>query len=138
MTTRVRFSRCIIYKGPTGRATTGLFHLDQVSGILTTTSNSFDRDIATGGTEEYEIEVRATDQGGLSVTQRITVTLLDVNDNAPEFPEPIYYVAIREDDLAGITIDIKYFWIQQISVHSIVAIRIFSLICYALGGKVSR
>lgn len=88
-------------------ATTGLFHLDQVSGILTTTSNSFDRDIATGGTEEYDIEVRATDQGGLSVTQRITVTLLDVNDNAPEFPEPIYNVAIREDDVAGITVDIK-------------------------------
>ena len=43
---------CIYYiEVPLGRNTVGLFHLDPVSGLLTTASASFDSDSATQGTE---------------------------------------------------------------------------------------
>lgn len=90
---------------PSGRAKDGLFHLDEISGVLTTQSNTFDRDIATGGTEYYDIVVRAADKGYPSrfVTITVRVTLTDVNDNEPKFPTLLTYVSnvITEKDVAG-------------------------------------
>ena len=69
--------------------------------MLTTASASFDSDPATQGTEYYDVEVIAADQGGLSITEILRINVLDVNDNAPIFSEPVYHKTIREDDNAG-------------------------------------
>lgn len=86
---------------------TGLFHLDQVTGILTTTSNSFDRDTATGGVQYYDVTVKAIDQGSpvLSVERTVRVGLTDVNDNTPTFAQNIYTVSIPESTTAGLLAD---------------------------------
>lgn len=92
----------ISFLGPANKTTSGLFHLDRVSGVLTTTSNAFDRDILTGGTEYYDIQVMATDQGGWSATaQTIRIMISDVNDNPPMFTETVYHVEISEQEGAG-------------------------------------
>ncbi|XP_053376783.1 cadherin-23-like [Mercenaria mercenaria] len=82
---------------------TGLFHLDQVTGILTTTSNSFDRDPATGGVEYYDVIVKAVDQGtsALSAERTVRVGLTDFNDNTPTFAQNIYSVSKAESTTAG-------------------------------------
>ncbi|XP_060602144.1 cadherin-23-like isoform X2 [Ruditapes philippinarum] len=82
---------------------TGLFHLDQVTGILTTTSNSFDRDTATMGVEYYDVIVKAIDQGtpARSVERTVRVGLTDVNDNTPTFAQNIYSVSKVESTAAA-------------------------------------
>ena len=77
-----------------------MFHLDQVSGKLSTTSNTFDRDVKIGGTEYYDIVVKATDQE-FTAEETIRVVLTDVNDNSPVFTEAVYNVEISEEDAAG-------------------------------------
>lgn len=88
-----------------GAATTatGLFHLDQVTGILTTTSNSFDRDPNTGGVEYYDVIVKAVDQGtsSRSVERTVRVGLVDVNDNTPTFAQSVYTISVPESTSAG-------------------------------------
>jgi hypothetical protein len=81
-----------------------LFHLDQVTGILTTTSNSFDRDTAAMGVEYYDVIVKAIDQGtpARSVERTVRVGLTDVNDNTPTFAQNIYSVSKVESTAAGI------------------------------------
>ena len=90
----------IVVVGPAGRTVSGLFHLDQVTGKLSTTSNAFDRDVQIGGTEYYDIDVKATDQE-YSADTTIRVRLTDVNDNMPVFSETVYNVEISEEDAAS-------------------------------------
>ncbi|UMM25465.1 hypothetical protein L5515_005282 [Caenorhabditis briggsae] len=47
----------------------------------------------------HEILIEAKDSGfpSLSATSRILIHVEDVNDNAPEFDQPSYYVKIKED-----------------------------------------
>lgn len=82
---------------------TGLFDLDQVTGILTTTSNSFDRDPNTGGAEYYDIVVRAIDKGTPARTAEriLRVGITDANDNTPTFSSAMYYKSIVENTAQG-------------------------------------
>ncbi|WAR26921.1 STAN-like protein, partial [Mya arenaria] len=89
-----------------GVTASGIFHIDKVSGLITTASNSFDRDPVTGGLEYYDVTVIASDQGPSvrSATVAIRVGLTDVNDNSPEFDKNVYYVSISETDTAGTSV----------------------------------
>ena len=100
MSTEVFTSLHRCFADPAGRPISGLFHLDQVSGKLSTTSNAFDRDVNIGGTEYYDIVVKATDQE-FTTEETIRVVLTDVNDNSPIFTEAVYNVEISEEDAAG-------------------------------------
>ena len=74
--------------------------MDKVSGILTTTSSSFDRESVT----YYAVVIKAADQGTLvkSVTMTLTVSLNDVNDNYPVFDSASAYTKnIGEDSAIG-------------------------------------
>ncbi|XP_064244131.1 protocadherin beta-16-like [Passer domesticus] len=52
---------------------------------------------------EYNLTVRARDQGSpaLSASKTLLVRLLDVNDNAPTFTQPIYTMVVSENEPAG-------------------------------------
>ncbi|XP_062381348.1 protocadherin alpha-5-like [Sardina pilchardus] len=52
---------------------------------------------------EYNVTITATDEGTppLSSTSVITVRVSDVNDNAPQFPEPVINIYIRENSQVG-------------------------------------
>ncbi|XP_064182057.1 protocadherin alpha-C2-like isoform X5 [Anguilla rostrata] len=54
-------------------------------------------------TAEYDITVIATDRGTppLSDNKTITVELLDVNDNAPQFPKSFYTIPVVENNAPG-------------------------------------
>ncbi|KAK3610536.1 hypothetical protein CHS0354_008971, partial [Potamilus streckersoni] len=78
----------------------GLFHIDPVNGYLATIG-TFDRDTATGGTDFYDVDVRATDGGGRSVDITIEVFLTDYNDNVPTFAQTVYSLSFSETKAAG-------------------------------------
>ncbi|KAL3853661.1 hypothetical protein ACJMK2_017186 [Sinanodonta woodiana] len=78
----------------------GLFHIDPVNGYLATIG-TFDRDTATGGTEYYDVDVRATDGGGRFVDITIEVLLTDYNDNVPTFAQTVYSLSFSETKAAG-------------------------------------
>ena len=46
---------------------------------------------------EYQLTVEATDTGGLRDSVPLTITLLDVNDNAPQFLRPEYRAFVKEN-----------------------------------------
>ncbi|KAK9963677.1 hypothetical protein ABG768_006843 [Culter alburnus] len=52
---------------------------------------------------EYEIMLVVTDEGNppLSDNETITVHLLDVNDNAPQFPQTFYTIPVKENNAPG-------------------------------------
>ncbi|XP_076064277.1 fat-like cadherin-related tumor suppressor homolog, partial [Oratosquilla oratoria] len=64
------------------------FHIHRTSGLLTTTK-ALDRET----TSRYQLEVTVSD-GELSSITPVIVTVADVNDNAPEFLEPLYRVSV--------------------------------------------
>lgn len=68
------------------------------TGIITT-SSSLDRETQ----ERYTVAVFATDGGSppLTGTSTVVVSVLDQNDNAPEFSQPSYEAAIAERQPAG-------------------------------------
>lgn len=84
----------------TGSPFMSWFHLDQVSGVLTTIRNTFDCDTATGGVPYYDIVVYAEDQGvnpgKKSANSTVRLWLLDVNDNTPTFDQNLYTITISE------------------------------------------
>ena len=95
--------------------------MDKSSGVITTTSNSFDADITTGGVEYYDIVVRAadgraTDSDRRFIVETIRVTLSDVNDNTPAFAETLVHVVIPETDLPGV------FYSHRIQLNSYMAV----------------
>jgi len=74
--------------------------MDKVSGVLTTTSSSFDRE----SVAHYAVVIKAADQGTTvkSVTMTLTVSLNDVNDNYPVFDSASAYTKnIGEDSAIG-------------------------------------
>lgn len=85
---------------------TSKFHLDQVSGVLTT-SAKLDRDPATGGVEFYDITVKAADQGSpqKSTITVVRVGLINVNDNTPKFDQSFYTTFFSENKTSGKLID---------------------------------
>ncbi|XP_060060672.1 cadherin EGF LAG seven-pass G-type receptor 3 isoform X2 [Erinaceus europaeus] len=72
------------------------FEIDPRSGLIST-SGRVDREHM----ESYELVVEASDQGRepgpRSATVRVHITVLDENDNSPQFSEKRYVAQVRED-----------------------------------------
>ncbi|XP_072797323.1 cadherin EGF LAG seven-pass G-type receptor 3 isoform X2 [Vicugna pacos] len=77
-------------------AAAAAFEIDPRSGLIST-SGRVDREHM----ENYELVVEASDQGQepgpRSATVRVHITVLDENDNAPQFSEKRYVAQVRED-----------------------------------------
>ncbi|RVE58549.1 hypothetical protein OJAV_G00195370 [Oryzias javanicus] len=98
------------------------FSIDPKTGIIRTALPNMDREAR----EHYTVVIQAKDMagqvGGLSGSTTINITLTDVNDNPPTFPQENYQVLVLEsaevgtpvgklkanDDDLGINADIKY------------------------------
>ena len=74
------------------------FHLDSGSGHLILAS-ALDYDVATGGTNQYEVTIRAVDGGvtAKSVESLFVVSLVAENDNPPIFPDALIQIVVAED-----------------------------------------
>ncbi|XP_066555914.1 protocadherin-16 [Amia ocellicauda] len=74
------------------------FHLDSNSGVLST-SKPLDRERIAS----YSLTIVARDRGKpqLSSTARVEVTVLDVNDNNPQFGKTSYTIDVPEDTAVG-------------------------------------
>ncbi|NXI12015.1 PCD23 protein, partial [Irena cyanogastra] len=70
------------------------FVLDKITGLLTT-AQFLDREVQ----EHYSLTVVALDDGSpaLSATQVLTIIVLDVNDETPEFLKQLYETAVPEN-----------------------------------------
>ncbi|NWY25347.1 PCD23 protein, partial [Pheucticus melanocephalus] len=81
------------------------FVLDKITGLLTT-AQFLDREVQ----ERYSLTVMALDDGSpaLSATQVLTIIVLDVNDEAPEFLKQLYETAVPENrDLGEFVIKVE-------------------------------
>ena len=52
----------------------------------------------------YNFTISAADRSGNLGTATVVITILDENDNAPEFLEPIYNATVSEDSVTGIVV----------------------------------
>ncbi|NWX94124.1 PCDGA protein, partial [Nothoprocta pentlandii] len=73
-----------------------ILHLDAKTGAITLVKSL---DFEEGDT--YELEVQAKDGGGLSDTAKVSITVTDVNDNAPEISVRSLLSAVPEDSPSG-------------------------------------
>ncbi|XP_072306553.1 cadherin-18 [Eucyclogobius newberryi] len=98
------------------------FSVDPKTGIIRTALENMDREAR----EHYTVVIQAKDMagqvGGLSGSTTVNITLTDVNDNPPEFPQKNYELYVAEsaqvgkpvgkikanDDDIGINADIRY------------------------------
>lgn len=83
---------------PTAGDPAGDFHLDSTSGVLST-SRPLDQE----GKANYVLTVVAQDHGTPSLrgTATVEVSVLDINDNSPEFEQSSYIVDVPEDTPVG-------------------------------------
>ncbi|KAM8966927.1 cadherin-19-like [Pelodytes ibericus] len=76
------------------------FSIEPKSGVIRVASQ-MDREAK----DTYFVVIQAKDMvgnvGGLSTTTTVTITLTDVNDNAPKFQQKIYDMSIKETALVG-------------------------------------
>uniref|UniRef100_UPI00398EB595 cadherin-11-like isoform X1 n=1 Tax=Pristiophorus japonicus TaxID=55135 RepID=UPI00398EB595 len=84
------------------------FSVEPQTGIIRTALPNMDREAR----EDYLVMIQAKDMGGhiggLSGTTRVTITLTDVNDNPPKFPQSVYPMLISEaGDIGAIVGRIK-------------------------------
>ncbi|XP_043374581.1 cadherin EGF LAG seven-pass G-type receptor 3 [Dermochelys coriacea] len=86
----------IRYRFVNEQAAHSVFEIDPRSGLITT-SGQVDREKM----EKYSLVVEANDQGkepgSRSATVKVYITVLDENDNSPQFSEKRYIVQVRED-----------------------------------------
>ncbi|XP_063282292.1 cadherin EGF LAG seven-pass G-type receptor 3 isoform X2 [Pelobates fuscus] len=86
----------IKYRFVNEQAAHSVFEIDSRSGLITT-SGLVDREKR----EKYSLIVEANDQGTepgpRSSTVKVEITVLDENDNVPQFSEKRYIVQVRED-----------------------------------------
>ncbi|XP_072438052.1 cadherin EGF LAG seven-pass G-type receptor 3-like isoform X4 [Chiloscyllium punctatum] len=86
----------IRYRFMNQQAAHAVFEIDARSGLITT-RGSVDRETM----EKYSLIVEANDQGKdpgpKSATVKVYITVLDENDNIPQFSEKRYIVQVRED-----------------------------------------
>ncbi|XP_071982915.1 cadherin EGF LAG seven-pass G-type receptor 3 isoform X3 [Engystomops pustulosus] len=86
----------IKYRFVNEQAAHSVFEIDARSGLITT-SGLVDREKR----EKYSLIVEASDQGRdpgpRSSTVKVEITVLDENDNVPQFSEKRYIVQVRED-----------------------------------------
>uniref|UniRef100_A0A8C3G9E0 Cadherin EGF LAG seven-pass G-type receptor 3 n=1 Tax=Cyclopterus lumpus TaxID=8103 RepID=A0A8C3G9E0_CYCLU len=84
------------FVGDTAAIARGAFEIDPRSGLITT-RGAVDRET----NEHYTLQVDASDQGKepgpRSATVKVFITVLDENDNVPQFSEKRYVVAVKED-----------------------------------------
>ncbi|XP_067909921.1 cadherin-20-like [Heterodontus francisci] len=70
-------------------------------GIIRTALSNMDREVKDG----YQVVVQAKDMGGqmggLSGTTTVNITLTDVNDNPPRFPQKLYQMSVMESAMVG-------------------------------------
>ncbi|XP_037628924.1 cadherin EGF LAG seven-pass G-type receptor 3 isoform X2 [Sebastes umbrosus] len=82
--------------GDTAAMARAAYEIDPRSGLITT-RGAVDRE----SNEHYTLLVEASDQGKepgpRSVTVKVFITVLDENDNVPQFSEKRYVVAVKED-----------------------------------------
>ncbi|NWX92056.1 CELR3 protein, partial [Nothoprocta pentlandii] len=73
----------------------GLFHINSSTGNLMT-KQSFDREMM----DSYELKIIATDSGrpSQSASLILSITVEDVNDNPPVFPQKSYTVSVKENE----------------------------------------
>lgn len=77
-------------------SSSGLFSSDH-TGIIRTALANMDREAR----EHYTVVIQAKDMagqvGGLSGSTTINITLTDVNDNPPKFPQSMYRIEAEDD-----------------------------------------
>ncbi|XP_044149262.1 cadherin-18 isoform X1 [Bufo gargarizans] len=77
------------------------FSVDPKTGVIRTALPNMDREAR----EHYSVIIQAKDMagqvGGLSGTTTINVTLIDVNDNPPKFPQKHYQLYVPESAQVG-------------------------------------
>ncbi|XP_010212718.1 PREDICTED: protocadherin Fat 4-like, partial [Tinamus guttatus] len=73
----------------------GIFHINSSTGDLMT-KQSFDREVM----DSYELKIIATDSGkpSQSASLILNITVEDVNDNPPVFPQKSYAVVVKENE----------------------------------------
>lgn len=74
------------------------FMIDRATGLIETTQ-PLDREQQA----EYSLVITATDGGSPALNQSVSalVHVLDVNDNAPQFTQPLFTLTLREDLIPG-------------------------------------
>ncbi|XP_046907514.1 protocadherin gamma-A3-like isoform X7 [Hypomesus transpacificus] len=80
-----------------------IFHMDKNSGKMTLVGQ-IDYEKA----KKYEFTVEATDQGGLTDSSKVTIDIVDVNDNAPVINVMSFSSPVSEDAPLGTTIAVIY------------------------------
>ncbi|XP_042348498.1 cadherin EGF LAG seven-pass G-type receptor 3 [Plectropomus leopardus] len=84
------------FVGDTAAMARAAFEIDPRSGLITT-RGAVDRET----NEHYTLQVEASDQGKepgpRSANVKVFITVLDENDNVPQFSEKRYVVAVKED-----------------------------------------
>ncbi|XP_055514375.1 cadherin-20-like isoform X2 [Leucoraja erinacea] len=77
------------------------FSVEARTGIIRTALSNMDREVKDG----YQVVVQAKDMGGqmggLSGTTTVNITLIDVNDNPPRFPQKLYQMSVMESAVVG-------------------------------------
>ncbi|XP_064168883.1 cadherin-11-like [Anguilla rostrata] len=77
------------------------FSVEPQTGIIRTALPNMDREAR----QEYDVVIQAKDMGGhmggLSGTTEVKITLTDVNDNPPKFPQSVYAMSVAEDKVVG-------------------------------------
>ncbi|XP_040210117.1 cadherin-24 isoform X2 [Rana temporaria] len=77
------------------------FSVDPQTGVIRTAIPNMDRETQ----DEFLVVIQAKDMGGhvggLSGSTTVTVTLTDVNDNPPKFPQSLYQFTVLENTVPG-------------------------------------
>ncbi|XP_075685049.1 cadherin-24 isoform X2 [Rhinoderma darwinii] len=77
------------------------FSVDPQTGVIRTAIPNMDRETQ----DEFLVVIQAKDMGGhvggLSGSTTVTVTLTDVNDNPPKFPQSLYQFTVLEETAPG-------------------------------------
>ncbi|XP_038652451.1 cadherin-6-like [Scyliorhinus canicula] len=77
------------------------FSVESDTGIIRTALPNMDREAK----EQYQVLIQAKDMGGqmggLSGTTSVNITLTDVNDNPPRFPQSVYQMSVKESSREG-------------------------------------
>ncbi|XP_072366225.1 cadherin-20-like isoform X1 [Scyliorhinus torazame] len=80
------------------------FSVEARTGIIRTALSNMDREVKDG----YQVVVQAKDMGGqmggLSGTTTVNITLTDVNDNPPRFPQRLYQMTVMESAMVGLAV----------------------------------
>ncbi|KAF6739240.1 Desmocollin-3 [Oryzias melastigma] len=75
-----------------------LFTINPDSGVITTLTNTLDREVKDKYTVIVELRDLKGAPGGLSATGTATITLSDINDNPPTFSKTSYEATIKENE----------------------------------------